>query len=108
MSEDSIDEKAVVEALNRILEIELAGVVRYLHYSFMVYGYNRIPIVSWLRGQASESMLHAQEAGELITHAAWCAFLFPLVATLAMLFTELNLPEPAPASRGAETPTPPG
>jgi bacterioferritin len=58
----------VVELLNRILEVELAGVVRYTHYSFLVYGYNRIPIVSWLREQASESLLHAQQAGEMITH----------------------------------------
>jgi bacterioferritin len=58
----------VVELLNRILEAELAGVVRYTHYSFLVYGYNRIPIVSWIREQASESLLHAQQAGEMITH----------------------------------------
>jgi bacterioferritin len=58
----------VVELLNRILEAELAGAVRYTHYSFLVYGYNRIPIVSWLREQASESLLHAQQAGEMITH----------------------------------------
>ncbi|HLU69943.1 MAG TPA: bacterioferritin, partial [Fibrobacteria bacterium] len=32
---------AVVRALNKILELELAGVVRYTHYSLMVYGYNR-------------------------------------------------------------------
>ena len=62
-----IDDAAVVQLLNRILELELAGVVRYTHYSFMVYGYGRIPIVSWLRSQADESLLHAQEAGELIT-----------------------------------------
>ena len=61
------DKKQVVAMLNRILEAELAGVVRYTHYSFMVYGYNRIPIVSWLREQASESLMHAQKAGEIIT-----------------------------------------
>jgi bacterioferritin len=59
--------KKVVETLNRILEMELAGVVHYTHYSFMVYGYNRIPIVSWLSEQAMESMTHAREAGELVT-----------------------------------------
>jgi bacterioferritin len=59
--------KSVVDLLNRIMEMELAGVVRYTHYSLMVYGYNRIPIVSWLRGEASTSMTHAQEAGELVT-----------------------------------------
>lgn len=53
--------------LNKIMELELAGVVRYTHYSLMVYGYNRIPIVSWLKGNANESLLHAHKAGELVT-----------------------------------------
>jgi bacterioferritin len=57
----------VVTVLNRILEAELAGVVRYTHYSFLVFGFGRIPIVSWLRQQADESLLHAQQAGEWIT-----------------------------------------
>ena len=61
------DKQQVVAMLNKILEAELAGVVRYTHYSFMVYGYNRIPIVGWLREQAAESMTHAQQAGEIIT-----------------------------------------
>ena len=64
-----IDKKQVVDLLNRILESELAGVIRYTHYSFLVYGYNRIPIVSWLREQAAESQTHAQLAGEMITLA---------------------------------------
>ena len=67
MHESDLDDALVLQALDRILEIELAGVIRYTHYSFMVYGYSRIPIVSWLRSQADESMLHAHEAGELIT-----------------------------------------
>ncbi len=58
----------VIDALNTILEMELAGVVRYTHYALMIYGYNRIPIVSWLRSQATESLGHANQAGELITH----------------------------------------
>ncbi|HYG89753.1 MAG TPA: ferritin-like domain-containing protein [Azospirillum sp.] len=62
------DRDKVVETLNRILEAELAGVVRYTHYSLLVFGYNRIPIVSWLRSQAAESLAHAQQAGEMITH----------------------------------------
>jgi bacterioferritin len=66
MAADEINRKRVVPLLNKILEMELAGAVRYTHYSFMVFGYTRIPIVSWLRGQASESMAHAQQAGELI------------------------------------------
>lgn len=64
----TFDPKPAIAILNRIMEAELAGVVRYVHYSLMVFGYNRIPIVSWLREQANESLAHAQEAGELITH----------------------------------------
>ena len=62
------DTATVVETLNRILELELAGLVRYLHYSFMIFGHNRIPIVAWLRGQADESQAHAVQAGEHITN----------------------------------------
>lgn len=62
-----MNEKKVIEILNKILESELAGVVRYTHYSLMVFGHNRIPIVKWLRDQATESLLHANEAGEHIT-----------------------------------------
>jgi len=62
-----IDVKAVAAILNKIMEYELAGTVRYTHYSLMTYGFNRIPIVSWLRGQANESLAHATAAGELIT-----------------------------------------
>jgi bacterioferritin len=62
-----IDQQQVVDVLNRLLEAELAGVVRYTHYSFLVFGFSRIPIVEWLRGQASESLLHAQQIGEWIT-----------------------------------------
>lgn len=62
-----LDIKAVAATLNKIMEYELAGTVRYTHYSLMTYGYNRIPIVSWLRSQATEALTHAQAAGELIT-----------------------------------------
>jgi bacterioferritin len=65
--QDQIDKTQVVATLNRLLEAELAGVVRYTHYSFLVFGFGRIPIVSWLRGQADESLLHAQQVGEWIT-----------------------------------------
>jgi len=64
----NIDKTAVIDQLNKILEFELAGVVRYTHYSFMIFGYNRIPIIEWMEGQATESLGHAKEAGELITH----------------------------------------
>jgi bacterioferritin len=56
-----------LEILKHILELELAGLVRYLHYSFMIFGHNRIPIVAWLRSQADESQVHAVKAGEHIT-----------------------------------------
>ncbi len=50
---NDLDNKQVINILNKIMELELAGVVRYTHYSLMVYGYNRIPIVSWLKGNAT-------------------------------------------------------
>jgi len=59
--------KSAITALNKIMEVELAGVVRYTHYSLMVFGFNRIPIVSWLKSNAEEGLLHAQKAGELVT-----------------------------------------
>src|SRR5438309_2680435 len=68
MAEQQIDRKAVVALLNEILETELAGVVRYTHYSLMVFGHSRIPIVSWLRGEATTCLAHANAAGELVTH----------------------------------------
>tara|TARA_B100000929_G_scaffold61287_1_gene46467 strand:- start:2699 stop:3136 length:438 start_codon:yes stop_codon:yes gene_type:complete len=61
------DEKKICEILNSIMEYELAGVVRYTHSSLMVTGPHRIPIVAFLQGQANESLLHAQQAGELLT-----------------------------------------
>ncbi|MGC3975580.1 MAG: hypothetical protein QM771_14540 [Nitrospira sp.] len=61
------DTQRAVGILNRIMELELAGVVRYTHYALMIYGYNRIPIVSWLKGNADESLAHAHKAGELVT-----------------------------------------
>ncbi|HIF55462.1 MAG TPA: bacterioferritin [Methylococcaceae bacterium] len=68
MMNTDINNDEVIKVLNEILEAELAGVVRYTHYSLMVFGFGRIPIVSWMRGQATESLLHATEAGELITY----------------------------------------
>lgn len=62
-----MDKDAALKTLNRILELELAGVVHYTHYALMVYGYNRIPIVGWLQEQADEGLAHARQAGELIT-----------------------------------------
>ena len=56
-----------VESLNNILELELAGVVKYTHYAFMVQGPYRLSIVQWLRAQAQESLTHAELVGEHIT-----------------------------------------
>jgi bacterioferritin len=61
------DKQNAIEVLNKILELELAGVVRYTHYALMVFGYNRIPIVSWLQGNGDESLMHARKAGEFVT-----------------------------------------
>lgn len=61
------DKTQAIDILNRIMELELAGVVRYTHYSLMVFGYNRIPIVSWLKSNGDESLQHAQKAGEFVT-----------------------------------------
>ena len=67
MVHNNIDTKEVISLLNEIMEYELAGVVRYTHYSLMVTGPHRLPIVDFLKEQASESLVHAQQAGEVLT-----------------------------------------
>lgn len=67
MAFDKIDSEKVIGVLNEILELELAGVVRYTHYSFMIFGHHRIPIQGWLKSRGQESLDHAFQAGELIT-----------------------------------------
>jgi len=62
-----MNQKKVIESLNNILELELAGVVRYTHYAFMVQGPYRLSVVQWLREQALESLTHAEAVGEHIT-----------------------------------------
>lgn len=62
-----LNHQKTIELLNTIMEFELAGVVRYTHYSLMVTGPNRLPIVQFFKAQASESLLHAQQAGEILT-----------------------------------------
>lgn len=59
--------KELLPLLDKILEAELSGVVRYLHYSFMIFGPNRIPITKWFRDQATEGFQHATLIGEKIT-----------------------------------------
>ena len=62
-----LDQKKAIDLLNSIMEFELAGVVRYTHYSLMVTGPNRIPIVEFFKLQAAESLTHAQQVGEILT-----------------------------------------
>jgi len=64
---DTIDEAVVIAALNAVLEAELSGVIRYTHYSLMITGPHRIPLVAFMQAQATESLLHAQQVGEIIT-----------------------------------------
>ena len=61
------EKEKVLEILGKIFQEEMAGIIRYLHYSFMIMGHNRIPIQKWFRDQANESMIHAVIIGEKIT-----------------------------------------
>ena len=65
--DDLIDVPRTVAVLNEILKAELSGVVRYTHYSLVITGPNRLPLVEFMKSQASESLLHAQQAGEILT-----------------------------------------
>ena len=67
MEMKELDTNKVCEILNEIIELEMAGVVRYAHSSLMVTGPYRIPIVQFLQEQATESLDHALQAGEYIT-----------------------------------------
>jgi len=62
-----LDMVPVIQTLNRILELEMAGAVLYTHCSFIVVGFDRLLTVKWLEGQASEALVHARTAGELVT-----------------------------------------
>jgi bacterioferritin len=62
-----LDRDQAVTTLNEIVELELAGAVRYTQYSLMVFGHARIPIISWMRGQAAEALMHATVIGEEVT-----------------------------------------
>ena len=57
----------VMEILNKIMEYELSGVVRYTHYALMITGRDRLSLAQFFKDQATESLLHAQEAGEIVT-----------------------------------------
>ncbi|MEM9038055.1 MAG: ferritin-like domain-containing protein [Actinomycetota bacterium] len=62
-----IDTNRVIPVLNEILKAELAGVIRYTHYSLVITGPNRLPLVGFMQAQAAESLQHATQAGEILT-----------------------------------------
>ncbi len=62
-----LNKSEAIDLLNRIVELELAGAVRYTQYSLMVFGHARIPIMGWMREQAAEALVHATQAGEEVT-----------------------------------------
>ena len=62
-----MDKKAIIDRLSKIFTLELSGVIRYTHYSLMIVGYNRLPLIDFFKAQASESLDHANLAGEYIT-----------------------------------------
>jgi bacterioferritin len=62
-----LDRDEAIDVLNRIVELELAGAVRYTQYSLMVFGHARIPIIDWMRAQSDEALVHAALAGEEVT-----------------------------------------
>ena len=64
---NELDIKKTCQILDNIMKYELAGVVRYTHSSMMVSGPYRIPIVEFLQAQANVSLMHAQEACELLS-----------------------------------------
>ncbi len=67
MPDEMFDTQQFLPVLNEIMKAELAGVVRYTHYSLVITGPNRLPLVDFMKMQASESLLHAQQVGEILT-----------------------------------------
>ena len=66
-SERIVDKEVVIKKLTEIFDLELSGVIRYTHYSLMIFGPNRLPLISFFKEQAKESLAHANLAGEHIT-----------------------------------------
>ncbi len=62
-----MDDKKIIDKLCEIFDLELSGVIRYTHYSLMIFGYNRLPLIDFFKAQAAESLTHANLAGEHIT-----------------------------------------
>jgi len=67
MVDTLIDTTRINPVLNDIMLAELAGVIRYTHYSLVITGPNRLPLVAFMMAQADESLLHARQAGEILT-----------------------------------------
>jgi bacterioferritin len=65
--DENLDLDGTTRILDTILAAELSGVVRYTHSSLMITGPNRIPLVDFMKAQAAESLLHAQQVGEILT-----------------------------------------
>ena len=62
-----MDKDKIIDLLSKIYDLELNGIIRYTHYSLMIFGPNRLPLIDFFRAQASESLVHANLAGEHIT-----------------------------------------
>tara|TARA_B100000212_G_C26964831_1_gene360018 strand:- start:57 stop:479 length:423 start_codon:yes stop_codon:yes gene_type:complete len=62
-----VDKEVIIKKLTEIFDLELSGVIRYTHYSLMIFGPNRLPLISFFKDQAKESLAHANLAGEHIT-----------------------------------------
>jgi bacterioferritin len=67
MVDSIINTEHINPVLNDIMLAELAGVVRYTHYSLVITGPNRLPLVAFMQEQADESLVHARQAGEILT-----------------------------------------
>ena len=67
MVEEFIQTDEINPVLNDIMLAELAGVVRYTHYALVITGPNRLPLVDFMQMQADESLMHARQAGEILT-----------------------------------------
>ena len=61
------NKEKVIDKLTEIFDLELSGVIRYTHYSLMIFGPNRLPLIDFFKAQATESLDHANMAGEHIT-----------------------------------------
>ena len=62
-----MNKSKIIDKLSEIFDLELCGVIRYTHYSLMIFGANRLPLVDFFKAQATESLDHANLAGEHIT-----------------------------------------